>query len=102
MYILILTLPNRLFKLILDNSKFILTFVSKSNYIMLGMFRKKKEIKIINKTDSFIFDTFLKLTSKTYPYGFEDDLVTEMTQCGLFPKDLQKDKHGNYFYKIGK
>ena len=65
------------------------------------MFRKKKEIKVVNKTDSFIYDTFLKLTSKTYPYGFEDDLVNEMTQCGLFPKDLQKDKHGNYFYKIG-
>ncbi len=68
---------------------------------MLGMFRKKKEIKISNKTESFIQDAFLKLTSRTYPYGFEEELVTEMTKSGLFPKDLQKDKHGNYFYKIG-
>lgn len=65
------------------------------------MFGNKKEIKIENKNGSFILNTFLKLTSKTYPYGFEDDLVTEMIQCGLFPKDLQKDNHGNYFYKIG-
>ncbi|NBP57941.1 hypothetical protein EBU71_15655, partial [bacterium] len=49
---------------------------------------------------NFIKSTFLKLTSKTYPYGFEDDLVDEMTQLGIF-KDLTKDDHGNYFLKIG-
>jgi hypothetical protein len=49
---------------------------------------------------NFIKSTFLKLTSKTYPYGFEDDLVDEMTQLGIF-KDLVKDDHGNYFMKIG-
>jgi len=48
-----------------------------------------------------IKNTFLKLTSKTYPYGYEDDLVTEMVECGVFPK-LNKDDHGNYFLKIGK
>ena len=47
-----------------------------------------------------IKNTFLKLTSKTYPYGYEDDLVTEMVECGVFPK-LDKDNHGNYFLKIG-
>ncbi len=49
---------------------------------------------------NFIKSTFLKLTSKTYPYGFEDDLVDEMTQLGIF-KDLTRDDHGNYFLKIG-
>lgn len=39
--------------------------------------------------------TFLKLTKKTYPYGFEDEL-----QCYL-PKGYVKDIHGNYYYKIG-
>ena len=24
-----------------------------------------------------------------------------MIACGLFPSDLEKDKNGNYFYKIG-
>ncbi len=69
--------------------------------------KKSKESKEItpNKPDmnvnEFILNTFLTLTSRTYPYGFEDDLVTEMTKIGLFPSDLQKDAHGNYFYKIG-
>lgn len=48
----------------------------------------------------FIKDTFLKLTSKTYPYGTEDELVLEMTKNGVFP-NLQKDEWGNYFYSIG-
>lgn len=47
-----------------------------------------------------IKNTFLKLTSKTYPYGCEDDLVAEMTDCGIFP-ELNKDNHGNYFINIG-
>ena len=48
----------------------------------------------------FIKNTFLQLTSKTYPYGYEDDLVKEMTVNGIFP-NLEKDEWGNYFYKIG-
>jgi len=48
-----------------------------------------------------ILETFLRLTNKTYPYGFEDELVEEMIKIGLFPQDLQKDDWGNYFYKIG-
>ena len=51
--------------------------------------------------DNFIFETFIKLTSKTYPYGHEDELVDEMIKCGLFPKNLEKDARGNYFYKVG-
>jgi len=38
---------------------------------------------------------FLKLTKKTYPYGTETQLVS------FLPKGYFKDKHGNYFYKIG-
>jgi hypothetical protein len=38
---------------------------------------------------------FLALTSKTYPYGFEEELVS------FLPKGHYKDQHGNYFYKIG-
>ena len=51
--------------------------------------------------ENFIFDTFIKLTSRTYPYGLEDSLVADMKRCGLFPQDLKKDVHGNYFYQIG-
>jgi hypothetical protein len=55
---------------------------------------------VIN-SNNFIFDTFLKLTSKTYPYFYEDMLVEDMIKSRLFPEDIQKDQHGNYFYKIG-
>lgn len=50
---------------------------------------------------NFIKSTFLKLTSKTYPFGTENELVSEMINSGIFPKNLEKDLHGNYFYKIG-
>ena len=53
------------------------------------------------KKDNFIFETFLKLTSKTYPYGYEDILAKEMIKSGLFPEQIQTDQHGNYFIKIG-
>ena len=42
-----------------------------------------------------IKETFLKLTKKTYPHGNEYRLRWAL------PKGTQKDKHGNYFYKIG-
>lgn len=42
-----------------------------------------------------IRNTFLALTKKTYPHGFEDKLV------GFLPRGHYKDTHGNYFYKIG-
>jgi hypothetical protein len=68
--------------------------------------KKNKELEEVCIHDNvnvneFILNTFLTLTSKTYPYGYEDDLVSEMTKIGLFPSDLQKDRHGNYFIKIG-
>lgn len=52
------------------------------------------------KVKDFIFDTFLRLTSKTVPYGYEDKFVSDVMTL-LFPEDIEKDKHGNYFYKIG-
>jgi hypothetical protein len=55
----------------------------------------------MKKNDNTIFETFIKLTSRTYPYGTEDELVSDMIEQGIFPSDLQKDTHGNYFYKIG-
>jgi len=51
------------------------------------------------EVNDFIFETFLRLTSKTVPYGHEDVFMKVVRN--LFPKDLQKDSHGNYFYKIG-
>ena len=55
---------------------------------------------------SFLFtfekkSTFLKLTSKTYPYGYEDDFVKEMQDINVLPKNLEKDTQGNYLLKIG-
>jgi len=55
----------------------------------------------MGKATKFILNTFIKLTSMTYPYGYEDVLVKELIKCGLFPKDISKDVHGNYFYQIG-
>lgn len=55
----------------------------------------------MNRKENNILETFLKLTSRTYPHGSEDGLVESMIQQGIFPEDLQKDIHGNYFYKIG-
>lgn len=55
----------------------------------------------MNKQDNLILETFLRLTSRTYPHGTEDELVESMIEQGIFPSDLQKDVHGNYFYKIG-
>jgi hypothetical protein len=51
------------------------------------------------KVEDFVFETFLRLTSKTVPYGHEDRLVDSMRE--LFPKGMQKDEWGNYFYKVG-
>lgn len=51
------------------------------------------------KVEDFVFETFLRLTSKTVPYGSEDQLVESMRE--LFPKAIQKDEWGNYFYKVG-
>lgn len=51
--------------------------------------------------NEFIPELFLKLTSKTYPHGYEDIIVDELVKTGYLPKDLSKDTHGNYFYTIG-
>ena len=57
--------------------------------------------KLKMKKDDFIFETFLRLTNKTYPYGYEEGLVEDLLRSGLFPSGIEKDPHGNYFYKIG-
>lgn len=61
----------------------------------------KLNLDKVDKFDNSILQTFLSLTDRTYPYGTEDDLVESMLELGIFPSDIQKDKHGNYFYKIG-
>jgi len=61
--------------------------------------------KYLAKVDTHkntILETFLRLTNRTYPYGTEEDLVKSMIEQGVFPSDIQIDKHGNYFYEIGK
>jgi putative aminopeptidase FrvX len=67
------------------------------------MFLRKKKNKEASKPNmkKFILETFLTLTQTTYPHGFESSLADEMIRCGLFPSDIGKDVHGNYFYKIG-
>lgn len=42
-----------------------------------------------------IKETFLKLTSKTYPHGYEDELVS------FLPNDCFIDEYGNYYVQIG-
>lgn len=42
-----------------------------------------------------IIETFLRLTSRTYPHGTEADLF------GLLPEGLGTDDHGNKYIKIG-
>jgi putative aminopeptidase FrvX len=51
------------------------------------------------KVENFVYDTFLRLTSTTCPFGFEDDFMLSMRH--LFPDGLQKDQWGNYFHQIG-
>lgn len=42
-----------------------------------------------------IKETFLRLTSRTYPHGTEAEIF------GLLPKNLETDSYGNRFLKIG-
>jgi hypothetical protein len=42
-----------------------------------------------------IRDIFLKLTSQTYPYGYEESLTR------FLPFGYKKDEDGNYFYEVG-
>jgi hypothetical protein len=48
-----------------------------------------------------IKETFLKLTDKTYPYGYENILVNSMIKQGVFPEDLCMDINGNFYFNIG-
>lgn len=42
-----------------------------------------------------IVDTFIKLTKRTYPYGFEDELLD------FLPDNVERDVDGNYYYEVG-
>ncbi len=53
----------------------------------------------MTEVKDFVFETFLRLTSKTVPYGHEDNFMRQVRK--LFPKRMDQDKHGNYFYKVG-
>lgn len=53
------------------------------------------------KTKDFIFDTFIKLTSKTVPYGYEDRFVESIFSKLVPNNKLSKDINGNYFVKVG-
>jgi hypothetical protein len=55
----------------------------------------------MSKATKFVLNTFIKLTSMTYPYGYEEVLVKELIKCGLFPTNISKDTHGNYFIQVG-
>lgn len=48
----------------------------------------------------FVFETFLRLTSRTCPHGFEDDLVKDV-MSNILPENIEKDQYGNYFYEVG-
>jgi len=52
------------------------------------------------KIKEFVLETFLRLTSRTCPYGFEDNFVNDVMPL-IFPDGIQKDSHGNYFFQIG-
>jgi len=61
------------------------------------LINKKTKMAIQNKKDKIfnVKDTFLALTSHTYPYGNEHRL-----RCFL-PEGITRDRHGNYIYQIG-
>jgi hypothetical protein len=72
--------------------------------MILDFFTKKNKQNKKSVEDSdkdYILNTFIELTSKTYPYLTEDTLVIDMMYKGVFPHDIEQDKYGNYFYKIG-
>lgn len=58
-------------------------------------------VLMIKNRKKFILETFLSLTSETYPYGFEDDVMKKMINNKLLPETISKDAHGNYFLQIG-
>ena len=57
--------------------------------------------KLADQTYIKTVHRFLNLTSKTYPYGYEESFVKEMQKSNILPKNLSIDKNGNYFIKIG-
>lgn len=49
---------------------------------------------------NYILETFLTLTSKTCPHGWEDIFYYDVIR-NICRFDLKKDNFGNYYYKIG-
>lgn len=45
----------------------------------------------------YIKSTFLKLTTRTYPHGTENELFS----LDVFPSNIKKDNWGNYYCKVG-
>ena len=56
---------------------------------------------IESQSDKFIKETFLHLTSKTYPFGYEDEVIENARKLDLIPSGLKKDENGNWSIKIG-
>lgn len=52
------------------------------------------------KVKKFVTETFIKLTSKTCPFGFEDKFMKDIVY-DILPNGFKRDEVGNYFYNIG-
>ena len=77
-------------------------FISEYNKIVDGSDNYKPYVadKILKPRDfkyepKNVRETFISLVTETYPYGHEDELLPYL------PKDLKKDKHGNYYMVVG-
>lgn len=64
-------------------------------YIDSSYICSEDNCNLTQNTNMNIKETFLALTSRTYPYGYEEELVS------FLPKGYQIDDDGNYFYRIG-
>jgi len=51
--------------------------------------------------NNFVKNTFLKLTSRTYPFGYENEVIDLLRENDLIPNDISQDESGNWFLKIG-
>ena len=79
----------------------IFEFVSKYNKIKNRASKENQFADNIVEVPPFTFNpkdvrsTFISLTTETYPYGTEEEVMKFM------PEDLTKDKYGNYYKIIG-
>jgi len=68
--------------------------LSPSNEILPSY--KKVEVPVFKFNPLDIRSTFISLTTKTYPYGHEEEVLR------FLPTGLEKDQFGNYYRIIGK